>query len=198
MFPRVPSRSPPRYRYMYPPCGNSLFNSEPGCHHTQHTRGSLTLPRLPELDTFFNKDAEAFRSRHAPSEDSLPDPSNIFEEVYTLRTVSYGLQAVTPVARVKLSSDEEVQFPDPEPITQPVSIKRGRGRPKKAPVAASHSEIIPVVPSFTFELLVMNQTPTAWSLILTSLSLSWDQSVSAPLSRSALSLRLVAPPPRPT
>ncbi|KAJ3871024.1 hypothetical protein F5051DRAFT_434187 [Lentinula edodes] len=154
MFPRVPSRSPPRYRYMYPPRGNSLFNSEPGRRHTQHTRGSLTLPRLPELDTFFNEDAEAFQSRRAPSEDSLPDPSNILEEVYTPRTVNHGLQAVTPVPPVELSSDEELQFPDPEPIAQPVSIKRGRGRPKKAPVAASHSEIIPVVPSFTFELLL--------------------------------------------
>ncbi|KAJ3914744.1 hypothetical protein F5877DRAFT_70453 [Lentinula edodes] len=124
----------------------------------RHTRGSLTLPRLPELDTFFNKDAEPFRSHRASSEDSLPDPSNILEEVYTPRTVNYGLHAVTPeyhlVAPVELSSDEEVQFADPEPIAQPVSIKRGRGRPKKAPVAASHSKIILVVSSFTFELLL--------------------------------------------
>ncbi|KAJ3924787.1 MAG: hypothetical protein NXY57DRAFT_1044643, partial [Lentinula lateritia] len=154
MFPRVPSRSPPRYRYMYPPRGNSLFNSEPGRRYTQHTRGSLTLPRLPELDTLFNEDAEAFQSRRVPSEDSLPDPSNILEEVYMPRTVNHGLQAVTPVPPVEFSSDEEVQFPDPEPIAQPVSIKRGRGRPKKAPIVASHCEIIPVVPSFTFELLL--------------------------------------------
>lgn len=58
------------------------------------------------------------------------------------------------VPPVEFSSDEEVQFPDPEPIAQPVSIKRGRGRPKKAPIVASHCEIIPVVPSFTFELLL--------------------------------------------
>ncbi|KAJ3861558.1 hypothetical protein EV359DRAFT_84201 [Lentinula novae-zelandiae] len=39
-------------------------------------------------------------------------------------------------------------------------------------------------------IVYIKTAPTTWSLILTSLSLSWDQSVSAPLSRSALSLRL--------
>ncbi|KAJ3859322.1 hypothetical protein EV359DRAFT_68263 [Lentinula novae-zelandiae] len=77
-----------------------------------------------------------------PSEDSLPDPSNILKEVYTPRTAS------------RHSSDKEVQFPDPEPIAQPVSIRWGCSCPKKAPIAASHGEIILVVPSFTFELLL--------------------------------------------
>ncbi|KAJ3925710.1 MAG: hypothetical protein NXY57DRAFT_967382 [Lentinula lateritia] len=162
------------------------------CSNYQPPRASLLLHSLRDLN-LGNVEATFYVEPHITS--PLQPPT--LEDVHP-RAQSPGTY---PPRRI---STQELRHSRPISNTTVKSMPRASTSPLVTLLLLSASATFFILKLYSItssvladRIVYIKPAPTTWSLILTSLSLSWDQSVSAPLSRSALSLRSVAPPPAP-